>query len=79
VSAGRLFGSGFRDWVEKETAGRTRQNAKLLELVKWPHQRSRWTYSAPRVHVGPLDGAWPVLQEKLCRWNPGTSRYSWCG
>ena len=43
--------SGFYDWVGREPSARDRHDTRLLELVKWSHERSRGTYGAPRVHA----------------------------
>ena len=43
--------SGFYYWVGRAPSVRSLQDAEILDMIQWSHERSRGTYGAPRVHA----------------------------
>jgi putative transposase len=43
--------SGYYQFIHAKPSSRSRENARLLELIKKIHQASRATYGSPRIHA----------------------------
>lgn len=47
----RVSRSGYYAWLAREDSTRSREDRRLVGLIREEHERSRGTYGAPRIHA----------------------------
>lgn len=45
-----VSGSGYYDWLDRPESHRSRENRRLIERIRYHHQRSRAIYGSPKIH-----------------------------
>ena len=59
--------SGYYAWLKRPPSLRSREDAILLERIRWFHFRSRGTYGVPRIHLDLREDGVRVGRKQVAR------------
>ncbi len=59
--------SGYYAWLKRPASLRSREDAILLEKIRWFHLRSRGTYGVPRIHLDLREDGVQVGRKRVAR------------
>jgi putative transposase len=59
--------SGYYAWLKRPASLRSREDAILLEKIRWFHHRSRGTYGVPRIHLDLREAGIQVGRKRVAR------------
>ncbi len=59
--------SGYHEWLKKKVSFRVKENQRILEIIKFHHERSKATYGLPRIYAAMRKEGFGVNKKRIAR------------